>query len=121
MNKLSSADASRVLRHAGGTLRKLATDNRELQAKVAHYEKKDRCEKIAVAMDDKGMNSELSLAEKVASLMELPNQELDVYEKAVDLSPGDGLNMETADGPTGSGRGETGGRLNSLLLNGEAE
>jgi hypothetical protein len=119
VQKISSADASTVLRSAGTSLRKLATRNRELETKVAAYEKKSRCEKIASAMTSKGMNSELSDEEKVASLMGLPDGELDVYEKAVDLTPGDGLNMEAV--PGSSGGRETGGGLSNLLLNGAAE
>jgi hypothetical protein len=51
--------------------------------------------------------------------MGLPDGELDVYEKAVDLTPGDGLNMEAV--PGSSGGRETGGGLSNLLLNGAAE
>jgi len=115
MDKISSADASQVIRRAGTSLRKLASRNRELETKVARYEKQSRCEKIASAMSSKGMNGELSDEEKVASLMELPEKELDVYEKAVDLSPGDGLNMKAVPGSAG---GENGGGLQGLLLNG---
>lgn len=95
MNKVSSAQAATVLRQAGTVFRKQAAENRFLREKVAAYEQKDRCEKIARALEEKSMHSELTFEEKVAHLSELPHAEMAAYEKAVDLVVGGSVKLAT--------------------------
>jgi len=77
----------RVLREAPGVIRALVEDNRALEEKVAHKERRERVEKIASAMHEKGIHIDVphtSLAdqlEKDAS----EGKSLDVIEHAVDL------------------------------------
>ena len=84
MNKLSSEEVGSVLSQVGPALRALSEENQELRAKVAHYEKRDRCEKLAAQMESKKLDPDSNYQEKVASLMEQPN--LDVVEQAINMS-----------------------------------
>ncbi len=84
MNKLSSTKVAEVLAQAPIALRALSQENQELKEKLAHYEKRDRVTKIASQMDAKNLNPDTTFDEKVAALME--RDDLDVYEKAIDLS-----------------------------------
>ena len=84
MNKISSEDAAATLAQVGPTLRALSAENEALQEKVAHYQKRDRAEKIASRMEDKQLDPDTSHAQKVDALME--QGDMDVVEKAVDLS-----------------------------------
>lgn len=92
MNKMSSEKVGQILRQVGPTLRaqqeKIAEQRTEivdLKEKVAHFERKERVAKLASIMEEKGLDPETSYAEKVASLM-APETELDVVEKAIDMS-----------------------------------
>lgn len=89
--KISSAQVVQLTKLASGTLRALSEDNQtlrseneELKTKVASYERKERAEKIASAMEEKGINSEMSYAEKVHDIMQRDN--LDVVEEAVGMT-----------------------------------
>lgn len=84
MNKLSSTKVAEVLAQVPIALRALSEENQALKEKVAHYEKMDRVTKIASVMEQKNLNPDTSFDEKVAALME--RTDLDVYEKAIDLS-----------------------------------
>lgn len=91
MNKVSAAQASQMMKLAAENLRALSednvglrTENDELKTKVASFEKRERAEKIAKTMEDKGLESELSFEEKVAGLLKRDN--LDVVEEAVGMS-----------------------------------
>lgn len=84
MNKLSSTKVAEVLAQVPTALRALSQENRELKEKVAHYEKVERVTKIASVMQMKNLNPDTSYEEKVAALMD--RNDLDVYEKAIDLS-----------------------------------
>lgn len=84
MQKLSSTKVAEVLRQVGPTLRGLSEENQALKEKLAHYEKRDRVEKIASAMEAKNLNPEASFDEKVEQLMAA--DDLGVVEKAVELS-----------------------------------
>lgn len=84
MNKLSSTKVAEVLAQVPIALRAQQEKIAALQEKVAHYEKRDRVTKLASVMQTKNLNPDSTYEEKVASLMEADN--LDVYEKAVDLS-----------------------------------
>lgn len=91
MEKISSQQAAEMMKTAASTLRalsednsKLRTENEELVEKVASYEKKARAEAIAAKMEEKGLNTDLSLQEKVAQIMN--RDDLDVLEQAVGMS-----------------------------------
>lgn len=84
MNKLSSTKVAEVLAQVPIALRALSQENQELKEKIASYEKRDRATKIASAMQSKNLDPETSYEEKISSLM--GRNDLDVYEKAIDLS-----------------------------------
>lgn len=84
MQKLSSTKVAEVIRQVGPTLRALSEENQTLKEKLAHYEKRDRVEKIASAMEAKNLDPETSFDEKVERLM--ASDELGTYEKAIELS-----------------------------------
>ena len=89
---LKTADAYSVLRQVPATVRALTKrassleeENTELREKVARFELRDRAIKVAQEMEAKGLNDELSIEEKVASLLEAPDQ-LATREAAVDMA-----------------------------------
>lgn len=91
MMKMSAAQTGQMMKMAADELRALSVEkqaleneNIELKTKVAHFEKKARAEGIAHRMEEKGINSDASLHEKVAGLMQHDN--LDVMEEAVGLA-----------------------------------
>jgi hypothetical protein len=84
MQKISSQDASALLKQAGTSIRQLVEENQGLKQKLADQERDRRVVKLAQEMDEKGLNSELSLSEKVAHLRKVPN--LEVTEQAVKLA-----------------------------------
>ena len=86
MLKISSVQVKQALSEASETLRKLASENTELSEKLAFYTKKERCEKIAQEMSDRGIKPEQTFEEKVAELMST-DRSLDVVEEAVRLEP----------------------------------
>ena len=92
MQKISSEQAGQILGQVAPTLRaqqqkieSLATENQELTEKVAFYQRRERAEKIAMQLETKGLDPESSFAQKVDGLMK-PETDLDVVEKAVDMS-----------------------------------
>jgi len=84
MNKLSSTKVAEVLAQVPQALRALSEENQALKEKVAHFERVDRVTKIASQMTEKNLDPESSMEEKIASLMD--SNDLDVYEKAINLS-----------------------------------
>lgn len=84
MNKLSSTKVAEVLAQVPVALRAQQEKIASLEEKIASFEKRDRATKIASAMQTKNLSPDTSYEEKVASLME--RDDLDVYEKAIDLS-----------------------------------
>lgn len=84
MEKLSNVQVGEMMKLAASSLRSLAEENQELKEKVAAFELKERVEKIASQMEDKGLNPELSFEEKVSSLMRKDN--LDAVEEAIGMS-----------------------------------
>lgn len=82
--KISSQDASALLKQAGTSIRQLVEENQGLKQKLANQERDRRVVKLAQDMEEKGLNDELSLAEKVAHLRKAPN--LEVTEQAVKLA-----------------------------------
>ncbi len=91
MEKLASNKVAEVLNQVAPTLRAQAatieaqdSEISELRTKVAHYEKKERAEKIASVMESKKLDPDTNFSEKVAGLMERDN--LDVVEEAVGMA-----------------------------------
>lgn len=84
MHKISGKDASALLKQAGSSIRTLIQENQQLKEKLASRVKDARVVKLAQDMEEKGLNGELSLAEKVAHLRKVDN--LDVTEEAVKLA-----------------------------------
>lgn len=82
--KISTAQTSQMMKLAAENLRNLSEENVTLREKVAFYEKKNRAEKIATAMVEKGLEPELSLDEKIAGL--LKREDLSIVEEAVSMS-----------------------------------
>lgn len=79
-------EQNKVLEKAASALEELERQNSELREKLASFEKKDRCEKIAMRMIEKGLVQDEAEAftEKVAELM--GSDKLDIIEQAVDMS-----------------------------------
>ena len=84
MRKISGVEVGQMLKLAADNLRTLSGENQELKEKLAFFEKKERAEKIATAMEDKGIEPEASFEEKVAGL--LKRDDLEVVESAVGMS-----------------------------------
>lgn len=83
-----AADAPAILHEAAREMRKLAEDNVELTDKVAVLERELRIHKLAMRMDERGLETALSTAEKIASLSALPMEKLSAIEAAVEMVPG---------------------------------
>lgn len=84
MDKISNIQVGQMMKVAGSTIRSLSEENQSLKEKVAHFEHKERAEKVASLMEEKGIQPELSFDEKVSGLLRRDN--LDVIEEAVGLS-----------------------------------
>lgn len=91
MDKISAAQAGQIIKVAAENLRllsaanqELAEQNRDLLTKVASYEHQARAVRIAQEMQDKGLEPDTSIEEKVANLVQRNN--LDVLEEAVRLN-----------------------------------
>lgn len=78
-----------LLKQSAASLRALATQNEELETKLAAREKQDKAESIASQMRDRGLLADSDMSEKVSELKERDN--LDVIEAALDLSAPDDL------------------------------
>lgn len=87
MTKISSEQVKTVLAEASSVIRDLVSTNQELEVKLASFMKKDRCEKIARDMQEKGIYVELDFNEKVAHLLEKDNDKLETIENAVAFQP----------------------------------
>lgn len=81
---------------AASAIEQLEKDRNELSAKVELSEKKERCEKLAMRMIEKGqlVDSVTDFQEKVAKLMR--EDDLDVWEKAIEINP-EGLDLGNED------------------------
>lgn len=84
MEKISHAQLGQMFKTAADTIRTFSEENQQLKEKVAAFEKKERAEKIALAMEEKGLQPELTYQDKVAGLLRREN--LDVVEEAVGFS-----------------------------------
>lgn len=84
MLKISAAQTGQMMKLAAASLRVLSEENQDLRVKVASYEKKERAERIASAMQSKGLEPELDYQEKVAGLLQ--RDDLNIVEEAVGLT-----------------------------------
>jgi hypothetical protein len=101
MNKISSQDAASLLKQAGAAIRTLTKERSDLLSKVASFEKKERMEKIARDMEEKGLSGDLSFEQKLAALEKAPS--LDVTEEAIKLAAPQGRGFGSlSDQPAGS-------------------
>jgi uncharacterized ferredoxin-like protein len=101
MNKISSQDAASLLKQAGAAIRTLSKERSELQMKIASFEKRERMEKIARDMEEKGLSGDLSFEQKLAALEKAPS--LDVTEEAIKLAAPQGRGFGSlSDQPTGT-------------------
>jgi len=89
--KINKAQVAQLHKLASSTIRALSEENvslrksnTELIEKVAAFEKKARAEKIASAMEEKGINPDVSFQQKVDELLGRNN--LDVLEEAVGMA-----------------------------------
>lgn len=87
MQKVSHTDIKNVLSLVPSMLRDLNEKCASLSQKVAFYERKERVEKIAQAMEVKSLRPELSYEEKIESLMNSEDDKLNVIEEAVNMQP----------------------------------
>jgi predicted transcriptional regulator len=85
MNKESKEKAASVLREAATTVRKYAAENKVLRDKLAAKETRERVEKVAAAMHDKGIRLD-ETREDLADSLEKEAQQgrLAEIERAVD-------------------------------------
>lgn len=93
--KISAAQAAAVYAEVPGVLRSLASERDELRVKLAsanrrisEFEERDRIEKIAQAMAEKGLDTESTQEERVERIKEAAakGKSLDVIEEAVGLA-----------------------------------
>lgn len=85
MNKIAEM-VPQVLEQVPTVLRALSEENQELKEKVAFYQKRERVEKLASDMEHKNLDPESTYEQKVEKLMQTPDEDVGVVEKAVDLS-----------------------------------
>lgn len=91
MDKYSNAQVGQMMKLAAENVRALSTENQglqteneQLQEKVANYAKRERAEKIASSMSEKGLEPETDMGTKIENLM--AREDLDVMEKAVEMT-----------------------------------
>lgn len=91
LNKISTVQAGQMMKTAAENLRALSEENKTLKTerdealtKVASFELDKRIERVAKKMEEKGLNPEMSMEEKVASLRQ--HEKLEVLEEAVSLT-----------------------------------
>lgn len=84
MKKISHQQVQSLLKTASTTIRAQENELSDLREKIARFEKRERAEKIAAEMEEKGLHADLSFQEKVAHLEQAAS--LDVTEEAVKLA-----------------------------------
>lgn len=87
LTKIASA-APAILYESARTMRKLADDNSQLTAEKEALETELHVHKIAMRMEERGLEQGLSLAEKIASLQGASPERLAAIEAAVEMSAG---------------------------------
>lgn len=96
MEKYSGAQVGQMMKLAAENVRALSTENQGLRTKIAHYEKRERAEKIAAAMEAKGLEPETTMEAKIANLLE--REDLSVLEQAVELTASQMKTASVAEG-----------------------
>ena len=87
MNKISNAKVAEVLSDAATTLRAQQAYIGELETKLAAKEQRERVEKLASQMHQKGFDLDVSVSDLADRLEKAAEQKkLDVIEAAVDLA-----------------------------------
>ena len=81
---LNASQVTAVISEVPSVLRAQQAKIAELADKVAGYEKRERVEKLARLLEDKGLMADASFEEKVASLNQ--QQSLDTVEEAIKMS-----------------------------------
>ena len=116
MKKISHSGAQALLKEAGAAIRELVGETTKLKEKVSHYERENRIRKIAMDMESKKLQSELSFEQKVAALRGAKS--LDVAEEAVKLASPQGFGFaELSDNP---GATNAQSALETFIMTGEA-
>jgi hypothetical protein len=122
MRKISNVEAGQMMKLAAENLRALSEENQDLREKVAAYEKRERAEKVAHLMEEKGLEPEASFDQKVDGLLQ--RDDLDVVERAVGLSAPQMKIASVHDGDTVEVEGglsdDDGGRAAANFLGGLA-
>ena len=114
MQKISSQDASALLKQAGSAIRALVKENGSLKEKISSKEREDRVVKIARDMEEKDLSPDLDLDEKIAAIRQADN--LDVTEEAIKLAaPQSSIIGGTGELPGGGGSSA----LEHFILTGE--
>lgn len=79
-----SARGAVALRDLAKTASDLQTENTQLRAKVASYERADRVRDLATMMEERGLSPELTHSEKIASISKY--EDLALIEHSIKLA-----------------------------------
>jgi hypothetical protein len=121
--KISAAQAAQVYSEVPSVLRALVSERNELLEKNAslrteneEFKRRDRIEKIARSMHDKGIDPNSSLEEKADRIKEAAERgrSLDVIEEAIDMTAPNGDLAKLAEEQPGNGANQ----LEAYLLGG---
>jgi len=121
--KISAAQAAQVYSEVPGVLRALVSERNTLLEKNAslrkeneEFKRRDRIEKIARSMHDKGIDPSSSLEEKADRIKEAEarGKSLDVIEEAIDMTAPNGDLAKLAEEQHGNGANQ----LEAYLLGG---
>jgi hypothetical protein len=125
--KISAAKAAAVYSEVPSVLRALVTErdqllekNASLEGQLAEFTERDRIEKIARNMSDKGIDPESNFDDKVEQIKEAAGRgrSLDVIEEAVEMTAPNGeLGKLGSAGNVGNGANQ----LEAYLLGGLSE
>lgn len=81
-------DVPQVLALSAQHMRKMAHDNTALTQKNAQLALELRLHKIAMRMEERNLDADVPLAEKVAKLRDIPEEKLGSFEQALELGVG---------------------------------
>ena len=116
MDKISSKDASALLKQAASAIRHVSLKN--LESELGTIKEAHRVAELAREMEEKGLSQDLTFEEKVASLKR-DGVNLDVTEEAIKLAAPQGNFLGAPDDDELGGSGKS--ALESFILTGEAE
>lgn len=86
-----TARASKIASALANENDTLRQENAQLREKIASYERADRIRSLAAQMEEQGLNAELTLEEKVASLSQV--EDLDRVEEAMKIAGAGSLKL----------------------------